>query len=156
MSTILAEAEPFILFEVAGTTYAVRSNSVQQVQMIEHVTPLPNSIPAVEGVVASRGHVIPALNLRVRFGFEKAALDLRSRMVVVNVNGRIVGLMVDTAREFVKIPPASIEAPPDGIAQLSSEYLEGIVTLKGRLVLVLKLAEVIDIGDIDLTSGMEK
>jgi purine-binding chemotaxis protein CheW len=142
-----AASQSFILFEVAGTTYAVRSESVQQVLMIEHITPVPNAIPVVEGVVHTRGRVIPVLNLRVRFGFEKVPLDLRSRLVVVNVGGRVVGLLVDTARDFVAIPDASIEPPPDGITGLSGKYLEGIASLKGRLVLIVRVDQVIDVGD---------
>jgi purine-binding chemotaxis protein CheW len=144
--------QTFVLFEVAGTTYAVRSDFVQQIDMVENVTPVPNAVAAVEGVVHSRGQVIPALNLRLRFGFVKSSFDLRSRLVVVNVDGRVVGLLVDAAREFVTIPSSSIEPPPEGITGLSSHYLEGIATLKGRLVLVLKLAEVLDLVDLQPSS----
>ena len=144
---LAAGSEPFVLFEVAGTTYGVRSTFVQQVQMIEQVTPVPNAIAVVEGVVSARGRVIPALNLRVRFGFPKIPFDLRSRLVVVNVSGRVVGLIVDAAREFVGIATASIEPPPDGLTGLSGKYLEGIASFNGRLVLVLKLDQVIDVGD---------
>lgn len=142
-------ADTYILFELAGTTYAVPSNAVQQVQMVEHITPVPNATPVVEGVVSSRGRVIPVLNLRVRFGFERTSFDLRSRLVVVNVAGRVVGLLADTAREFVRIPDSSIEATPEGITGLSGKYLEGIASIKGRLVLLLKLEEVIDVGDME-------
>jgi purine-binding chemotaxis protein CheW len=147
--SVAVDTEPFILFEVAGTTYAVRSDAVQQVLMVEHVTPLPNASAVIEGVVYARGQVIPALNLRSRFGFEKMPFDVRSRLVVVNVNGRTVGLLVDSAREFVRVPPSSIETPPEGITKLSTQYIEGIATLKGRLVVVLKLAEVVEIGEAD-------
>ena len=141
-----SDSEPFILFELAGTTYGVRSRFVQQIEMIEHVTPVPNATPAIEGVVFARGQVVPALNLRVRFGFEKALFDLRSRLIVVNTGERIIGMIVDTAREFLNIPAAAIEAPPEAITGLSGKYLEGIATLNGRLILILNLAEVIDIG----------
>jgi purine-binding chemotaxis protein CheW len=150
-----AVSETFILFELAGTTYAIRSSFVQQVMMIEHITPVPNAIAVVEGVVHARGRVVPALNLRVRFGFEKAPLDLRSRLLIVNVEGRVVGLLVDTAREFVRLPVASIEAPPEGIKGLTGKYLEGVVSLKGRLILVLRLDQVIDVGDTEaMTTGI--
>jgi len=139
-------SEPFILFELAGTTYGVRSRFVQQIEMVEHVTPVPNASAAVEGVVYARGQVVPALNLRARFGFEKAPFDLRSRLIVVNTGARVVGMIVDTAREFLNIPAAIIEAPPEAITGLSGKYLEGIATLDGRLVLILNLEEVIDIG----------
>jgi purine-binding chemotaxis protein CheW len=140
-------SETFVLLELAGTTYAIRSNFVQQVMMIEHVTPVPNAISVVEGVVHARGRVVPALNLRVRFGFEKVPFDLRSRLIIVSVDGRVIGLLADSAREFVRIPIASIEAPPEGITGLTGKYLEGVVSLKGRLILVLRLDQVIDVGD---------
>jgi purine-binding chemotaxis protein CheW len=145
----VAGLEYFILFEVAGTTYGVRSNHVRQVQMIEQVTAVPNSHPVVEGVVHVRGRVIPAINLRVRFGFEKSPIDLRSRLVVVDVAGRQVALLVDSAREFFAIPSGSIEPPPEGITGLSGKYLEGIASVKGRMILVLNLDQVIDLADLE-------
>ena len=147
MSNTTNDAEPFILFELAGTTYGVRSRFVQQMEMIEHSTPVPNAIPAVEGVVLARGQVIPALSLRVRFGFEKIPYDLRARLVVVKSGERTIGLIVDTAREFLRIPAGTIEPPPEAITGLSGKYLEGIATIGGRMILVLNLQEVIDIGD---------
>jgi len=145
-------AEPFILFELAGTTYGVRSRFVQQIEMIEHVTPVPNAPPAVEGVVLARGQVIPALNLRARFGFEKIAFDLRSRLVVVSTGGRTLGLIVDSAREFLRIPGTAIAPPPEAITGLSGKYLEGVATVRERIILVLDLDEVIDLGGQDVTA----
>lgn len=141
----MTQMEPFILFEVAGTTYGVRSRFVQQVEMIEDVAAVPNAHPAVEGVALVRGQVIPALNLRTRFGFDKIGRDLRSRLVVINSGSRVVGLIVDTAREFTKIPPESIEPPPEALTGLSGEYLEGIATINGRMILILNLDAVLDL-----------
>jgi purine-binding chemotaxis protein CheW len=137
--------EPFILFELAGTTYGVRSRFVQQIEMIEDVASVPNAHPAVEGVVLVRGQVIPALNLRTRFGFDTVERNLRSRLVVINSGGRVVGLIVDTAREFIKIAPESIEPPPEALTGLSGKYLEGIATIKERMILVLNLDAVLDL-----------
>lgn len=140
-------AEPFILFELAGTTYGVRSRFVRHIEMVEHVTPVPNAPPAVEGVVLARGQVIPALSLRKRFGFQGAPLDLRSRLVVVGAGGRTIGLIVDSAREFLRIDEAAIGPPPEAITGLSGKYLEGVATIKGRIILVLDIGEVIDVGE---------
>jgi len=145
-------SETFVVCEVAGTSYGVRSRSVKQLEMVESVTQVPNAAPAVEGVVFSRGEVIPALNLRVRFGFERIPYDLRTRLVVTDVEGRTVGLIVDAAREFVSIPEDSIEPPPDAVVGLSGRYLEGIASLGDRVVLVLDLAEVARISEV-VTEG---
>lgn len=134
----------YILFGVAGTTYAVRSELVLHLEMVTQITPVPNAPPFVQGVVFSRGQVVPVINLRARFGFERAAPDLRTRLVVLQHEERRVGLMVDDAREFVKIPDGEIKPPGAAIAGLSGDYIDGIATLGERIVLVLKLAEVLE------------
>jgi len=137
--------EPFILFELAGTTYGVRSQYVQQIEMIDDVASVPNAHPAVDGVVLVRGQVIPALNLRTRFGFERIKRELRSRLVVINTGTRVVGLVVDTAREFLKISTESIEPPPEALTRLSGHYLEGVATIGERMILILDLDAVLDL-----------
>ena len=144
-------SETLVVFELAGTTYAVRSNRVQQMEMIEQITPVPNAPPAVEGVVFSRGRVVPVVNLRVRFGFEKIPIELRTRLIVIDIGERTVGLIVDSAREFISIPTEAIQPPNEAIAGLSGRYLEGIATLGNRIILILDLNEVINLAEINVS-----
>ncbi|HEY0674494.1 MAG TPA: chemotaxis protein CheW [Longimicrobiales bacterium] len=139
-----AKGESFILFELAGATYALRSENIQQLEMIGAVTPVPNAPPYVDGVVSVRGQVIPALNLRARFGFARKAPDMRSRLVVVRAEGRAIGLVVDSAREFASISADMIQPPPAGVAGLSGNYLQGTAQLGERLVLLLDVAQLIE------------
>ena len=139
--------ETFILFNVFDTTYAVRSRDVAHVEMVEQVTAVPNAAHFVDGVVFSRGQVVPALNLRARFGFEKAPYDIRTRLLVVNADGRSVGLIVDAAREFASIDDAAIHPPGSAITGASGRYLEGVANLGERLVLILDLGEVLTFGE---------
>ncbi len=139
--------EPFILFSVAGTTYALRSREVAHIEMVEQVTAVPNAAHFAAGVVFSRGQVVPALNLRARFGFEKAPYDLSTRLLVVHEAGRSVGLVVDAAREFMPLEPSSIQPPNAALTGLSGRYLEGVVNIGDRLILVLNLAETLTFND---------
>jgi purine-binding chemotaxis protein CheW len=139
--------EPFILFELSGTTYGVRSRQVRQIEMIEHITPVPDAPPFIDGVVFARGQVIPAVSLRARFGFERVGGDLRTRLIVVGAGSRTVGLIVDTAREFLSIPADTITPPPEEISGLSGRYLEGIASLGNRLVLILDIDEVLKLSE---------
>jgi len=136
-------AETYILFEIAGTTFGVSSRSVQQMEMIEHITPLPNAPPFVVGVVFTRGQVIPALNLRLRFGFERIPHTTRTRLIVTNNNGRTIGLLVDSAREFMSLSNDAVQPPPDSMAGLSGKYLKGIVTIGDRVILMIDLDELV-------------
>jgi purine-binding chemotaxis protein CheW len=136
--------ETFILFTVAGTSYALRSRDVQHMEMVEEVTRVPNAASFVDGVVFSRGQVVPAVNLRARFGFERTPYDLRTRLIVVQADGRQVGLIVDEGREFLQVPSASVQPPQEALASVSGRYIEGVVSLSDRLVLVVNLDALLD------------
>jgi purine-binding chemotaxis protein CheW len=139
-----AKAQTYILFGVAGTSYAVLSRQVQHMEMVEQVTPVPNAPPFVEGVVFSRGQIVPVINLRARFGFERTRLNQRTRLLVVQHGSRLIGLLADEAREFITIADASIQPPGDAIGNLSGSYLEGVATLGERIVLILNVREVVE------------
>jgi purine-binding chemotaxis protein CheW len=149
VSSTTQTGEPFILFELAGATYGLRSADIQQLEMVGAITPVPNAPSFVDGVVSVRGQVIPAVNLRTRFGFPRAELDIRSRLLVVRTGGRTVGLIVDSAREFASIDPASVQPPPEAVTGLNGRYLEGMAHLGERLVLVLNAGELVDPDTID-------
>jgi purine-binding chemotaxis protein CheW len=134
----------YILFTVVGTTYALPSGEVRHMEMVEDVTRVPNAPSFVDGVVFSRGQVVPVVNLRARFGFDRVAHDIRTRLVVVQSGARLVGLVVDSAREFVSIPPDGIQPPHEALAGMSGRYVDGIASLGDRLVLVLNLSRILN------------
>lgn len=134
----------FILCELAGTTYAIRSQAVRQMEMVEQITPVPNAPDFVEGVVLSRGQVVPAISLRKRFGFEPRPYDLKSRLIVVSHANRLVGLLVDGAREFISIAEEQQQPPPEALAAMSGRYLQAIARVNERLILILDLEAVLN------------
>ncbi len=136
-------AESYVLFELAGTTYAIPSRAIQQIEMVEKLTPVPKAQPFLAGVVWLRGQVIPAMDMRLRFGLPKLAYGTHTRLVVVACEGRTVGLIVDSAREFVTLPADAIQPPPAVIDGLSGAYLQGVVTLGERMVIVLDVPAVL-------------
>ena len=138
-----AGSDSYVLFELAGATYALRSDDVVQLEMVGTPTPVPNAPAHVDGVVSVRGQVIPAVSLRARFGFPRVAHDLRSRLVVVRSQGRTVGLVVDSAREFASVAPDAIRPLPEGIGGMSGRYLRGIAQKGDRLLLIVDVPELL-------------
>jgi chemotaxis signal transduction protein len=132
-----------ILFSVAGTTYALPSRDVAHIDMVEHVTRVPNAAPFIDGVVFSRGQIVPVINLRARFGFERVAADLRTRFLVANAGDRTVGLLVDACREFLTIDPSTIHPPSDALAGGASHYIGGIATIGERMIVILNLEQLL-------------
>ena len=145
-------SESYVLFELAGATYALRSDDVLQLEMAGTPTPVPNAPAYVDGVVSVRGQVFPAVSLRARFGFPRVAHDLRSRLVVVNGQGRTVGLLVDSAREFASIAPELVKPLPEGIAGTTGRYLSGIAQQGDRLMLIVDVTELLAV-DVEPTDA---
>lgn len=132
-------SQTYILFEVAGATYALPSEVVRQLEMFEHITPVPNAPEYVDGLVFTRGQVVPALNLRRRFGLTGKDPDLRTRLIVLSHEDRTIALIVDSAREFVSIEAEAMRPPPDTLVGQAARYLAGIAMLGERLVFILDI-----------------
>jgi len=141
----MSSAETYILFELGPTVYGISSRDVLHIEMLEHIAPVPQTAPAVEGVVFSRGQVVPALNLRRRFGLPPQAPTLRTRLVFIRFQGRTVALLVDSAREFRKVPADSIRGTETALIGIAGNYVRGVATLGDRSVLLLDLNVVLDL-----------
>jgi purine-binding chemotaxis protein CheW len=148
-------ADNYILFAVAGTSYALPSQDVAHVEMVDQVTRVPNAPAFVDGVVFSRGQIVPAVNMRARFGFERAPLDVSSRLLVVHHQGRSVGLLVDACREFLTLPPASIHPPGDALGGLSAQFVAGMANIDNRLIVVLSLDRLLGTTDHVVASPLQ-
>ena len=140
-------SDNYVLFEVGGTVYAIPSPHVAHIEMVEHITLVPKAHAAIDGVVFSRGQVIPALNLRTRFGFPKEAPTMRSRMIFVQLRERLVGLLVDSAREFIRIPVDVVRPIEQTLTGISGNYLSGVAQLGERLIMLIDLEAVLDLDE---------
>jgi chemotaxis signal transduction protein len=139
------------LFELAGSTCGVPSHFVQSVEMVEHITAVPNTLPSVLGITFLRGQVIPSISLRIRLGFPLNSGDLRSRMLVVRPKGRIAGLLVDSVREFISIPRSAMQpfteaskGDRSGTTGLIDGFVEAVAVIGSRLILILNLDDVLE------------
>lgn len=139
--------EEYILFMIAGSTYAVLASQVQWVDIPEHITPVPNAPSFVEGIVLARGQVIPVISVRRRFHLEPVPIDIRSRLMVMTLDGRRAGLLVDSAREFVRLDPEMVHPLPQDLTGPGREYLQGVMSLGKdgtRLVLMINLYKLLN------------
>jgi len=141
----MSPSETFILFELADAVYGISSRDVLHIDMLDHISPVPHTAPAVEGVVFSRGQVVPALNLRTRFGLPAQAATVRTRLIFIKFQERTVALIVDSAREFRRVPAESIRATEAALHGIAGNYVQGVATISDRTVLLLNLAIVLDL-----------
>lgn len=125
-----------VSFHLAGEEYAIEILRVQEIIRMQDLTRVPNSPAFVEGVINLRGRVIPIVSLRKRFGLDPIPADKNTRIVVVEVHGTVVGLVVDSVSEVLRISVDTIEPPPR-FGKVEREYVSGVGKLENRLLLLL-------------------
>jgi len=130
-------------FRIGNETYGVRIASVREIVRVPEITIVPNAPDAIEGVINLRGKIIPVMDLRKRFGSTTIQPDKKNRILVVELENKLLGLIVSSASEVLKIPPSEIESPGSVFAEGESSYVTGVGKLKGRLIILLDIARLL-------------
>ncbi len=144
MSTVLqkrqdAELLQLVTFSIGDEEFGVDILKVQEIIRTMEITKVPRAPEFVEGVINLRGKVIPIIDLRRRFGLSPRSHDKDTRIIVIEINKMIVGFVVDSVSEVLRIPASTVEPPPPVVAGLESDYISGVGKLEDRLLILLDL-----------------
>lgn len=132
-----------VSFKLGAEEFAIDILLVQEINRIVDITMVPKAPAFVEGVINLRGKIVPILDLRKRFGFPKADTTDQSRIIVVDVQGRVLGLVVDSVSEVLRIPAHILDPPPSLMAGVSASYIKGVGKIQDRLLILLDLGKVL-------------
>jgi purine-binding chemotaxis protein CheW len=102
----------------------------------------------VEGVINLRGKIVSVVDLRKRFGEQQITGTRKNRILVTEVEGKLVGLIVDSASEVLKIPQSDVELPPTVFEQGELNYVTGVGKMNGRLIILIDLSNVLHKGEL--------
>ena len=130
-------------FRIGNETFGVRIGSVREIVRVPEITAVPSAPETIEGVINLRGKIIPVMDLRKRFGQSDVQPDKKNRILVVELENKLVGLIVNAASEVLRIAPSEIEAPGNLFAEGESGYVTGVGKLKGRLIILLDIAKLL-------------
>jgi purine-binding chemotaxis protein CheW len=138
-----SKSSQWIVFSLDQTEYLLRSSQIVQIEMVEKITPVPNSPAFVKGIAYLRGEVVPVIDLRVRLGMAPAEGGLASRIIVTETGVRRVGLLVDRARDVLYAGEEEVLPTPE-TATGGTSQVEGIIIRDGRLLLVIALDAILE------------
>ena len=135
-------------FRIGNETYGVRIGSVREIVRVPAITSVPSAPETVEGVINLRGKIIPVVDLRKRFGQPEIKPDKKNRILVVELENKLVGLIVNAASEVLKIAPSEIEPPGNVFSEGESSYVTGVGKLKGRLIILLDINKLLQRSEV--------
>jgi purine-binding chemotaxis protein CheW len=135
-------------FSIGRETFGVPIELVHQIVCVPEITAVPESPECVEGVINLRGKIVSIVDLRKRFGEKEIQRNRKNRVLVVEVEGKMVGLIVDSASEVLKIPLTEIEHPPNVFEEGELNYVTGVGKLNGRLIILVDLTKILQRGEL--------
>jgi len=132
-----------VVFVMENEEFACGINSVREVLKMIKVTPLPRSLDFVEGVINMRGDVIPVIDLRKRFELPEAERTDESRIIIVEVEEQMVGLIVDSVREVISLDNKQIQEAPNQVAGGKTDLITGVGKVDDRMLIILDLDRIL-------------
>ncbi len=135
----------FITFQLAEELYGIDILKVEEIQRMKEIslTRVPQVEDFIEGIVNLRGNVIPVVDLRRRFGLEDKEIDKQTRIIVVNINDRSLGFLVDRVNEVIDVDQEAIDDPPEEISRIDSFFIQGIARHEEELVIILEIENIL-------------
>ena len=131
-------------FQVGRETYGVPITALHEIVRVPEITAVPDAPSYMEGVINLRGKIVSVIDLRKRFAEKKISVTRRNRILVVEHNGRLAGLIVDSASEVLKIPAADVEPSPTTFQEGGLNCVTGLGKYQGRLILLLDMAKLLE------------
>ena len=134
--------QEYVTFSVAEQVFCLRITQIREIRRWSPVTILPHAPAYVLGVMNLRGAVIPICDLAVRLGLQRTDDSERNVVVVVNINGNLLGLLVESVSEIISIDPEEVQDTPSVDSRDTKEFVQGIISKDGQMVRIVDLNSV--------------
>ena len=141
---VIGNETQLVVFKLGTEEFGVDISQVREIIRVGDITRIPGSPRYVDGVINLRGQVTTVVNLRNRLGLDGKAMDGNARIMILEVDKNIVGVIVDSVTEVKNLTRPQIETLPDALSStVSSKYIQGVGKLDGRLLILVDLKQVI-------------
>jgi purine-binding chemotaxis protein CheW len=134
-----------VTFALDREEFGIRVNQVREVIRVGEITRVPQAPPHVRGVTNLRGRILPVVELRTRLGLTPGIVSPRSRIVVVEVHDRVLGLLVDAVLQVTKVPGETVAPAPDEVLSPQANYICGVARWNSRLIILLELEQALQL-----------
>ncbi len=126
-------------FRLGDEDYAIAITKIQEIILMKPITRIPQVPDYIEGLINLRGSVVPVVNLRARFGLPRKEVDDDTRTIVVNIQEKTVGCVVDAVTQVMRINREEIQPPPLAVLSVAHQYISGLAKLDDRLLIILDI-----------------
>ena len=144
----------YLTFRLGNEEYGIDILKVQEIRSYEAPTRIANAASCFKGVVNLRGVIVPIVDLRLKFGCDSAEYNSFTVVIVLNINGRVVGAVVDSVSDVLELPGEAVRPTPDMDASVDTHDITGIASLQERMLILLDIEALMGSSDMGLTGSM--
>lgn len=143
----------YLTFTLGTEEYAIDILKVQEIRGYDHVTRIANAPGFIKGVINLRGLIVPIIDLRIKFRLDKVDYTPFTVVIILNVRGRVVGVVVDSVSDVISLLPAQIRQAPDFSAAFDTRYILGLASLDERMLIVTDIEQLMTSQDMELVDA---
>ena len=140
----------FLAFTLGDEEYGIDILMVQEIRGYETVTKIANAPDFIKGVISLRGGIVPVVDMRIKFRLANVAYNQFTVVIVLNVCGRVIGMVVDGVSDVIALMPEQIHATPEFSSSLGTQYLIGVGTVDKRMVILVDIERLMSSKEMDL------
>ena len=148
------EREEFLTFTLGKEEYGIEILKVQEIRSYEQVTTIANAPEFIKGVVNLRGVIVPIVDMRIKFNLGQAEYDQFTVVIILNVAGRVVGMVVDGVSDVISLGPEQIRPAPDFSSSFDTDYITGLGTIEERMLILVDIEKLMCGSDMALMDTM--
>jgi purine-binding chemotaxis protein CheW len=140
----------FLAFMLGDEVYGIDILTVQEIRAYEPVTKIANTPDFIKGVVNLRGVIVPIVDMRIKFRLDAVDYNQFTVVIILNVCGRVIGMVVDGVSDVVALFPDQVHAAPEFGANLDTQYLHGMATVDERMIILVDIERLMSASDMAL------
>lgn len=137
-------------FKLAEEEYCLDILSVQEIRGYDTVTSIANTPAFIKGVINLRGHIVPIVDLRIKFRLSEARYDATTIVIILNIRGKMIGIVVDSVSDVIAVPHGEIREPPRFGSAINTEFIAGMATVEGRMLILVDIERLLSSDDLQL------
>ncbi|WP_312239953.1 chemotaxis protein CheW [Pantoea sp.] len=145
-----AEGQEYLVFTLGAEEYGIEILKVQEIRGYDRVTRIANTPAFIAGVTNLRGVIVPVIDLRIKFQLSSATIDDRTVTIVLNLNDRVVGIVVDGVSDVLSLKSEQIKPAPDFSTTLSTKYLLGLGTVEERMLILVDIEKLLNSAEMEI------
>lgn len=143
-------AQEFLTFRLGNEEYGIEILKVQEIRGYDTITQIANAPEFIKGVVNLRGIIVPIIDMRIKFNLGEATYDRFTVVIILNLSGRVVGIVVDGVSDVIGLDTEQVRPTPEFGGVLNTEYIMGLGTVDDRMLILLDIEKLMSSTDMGL------